>query len=79
MNLLETFSVKMCVIIIIFLEDLHSLIFLQKIKTQLDDCTPIDVKIKELQDYFMTDAISRASPTMAKCVQAVLKQKQSKY
>ncbi|CAG9857793.1 unnamed protein product [Phyllotreta striolata] len=41
------------------------------------DCKPIDVKIKELQDYYMTDSISRASPTMAKCVQAVLKQKQS--
>lgn len=50
----------------------------QKSETQLDSA-PIDVKIKELQDYYMTDSISRASPTMAKCVQAVLKQKQSKY
>ncbi|EFA09221.1 NADH-ubiquinone oxidoreductase 75 kDa subunit, mitochondrial [Tribolium castaneum] len=41
--------------------------------------SPIDVKIKELKDFYMTDAISRASPTMAKCVQAVLKQEQSKY
>lgn len=41
--------------------------------------TPLDVKLKELQDFFMTDAISRASPTMAKCVQAVLKQKSSKF
>ncbi|KAL3273033.1 hypothetical protein HHI36_014489 [Cryptolaemus montrouzieri] len=47
-------------------------------KKSVDD-SPIDVKIKDLQDYFMTDAISRASPTMAKCVQAVLKQKESKY
>lgn len=39
----------------------------------------LDVKLKQLEDYFMTDAISRASPTMAKCVQAVLKQKQSPY
>ncbi|CAG4960157.1 unnamed protein product [Parnassius apollo] len=39
----------------------------------------LDVKLKTLEDYFMTDAISRASPTMAKCVQAVLKQKQSTY
>nr|XP_018913653.1 PREDICTED: NADH-ubiquinone oxidoreductase 75 kDa subunit, mitochondrial [Bemisia tabaci] len=43
------------------------------------DSSPIDVKQKHLEDFFMTDAISRASPTMAKCVQAVLKQKQSKY
>ncbi|KAJ8683657.1 hypothetical protein QAD02_019449 [Eretmocerus hayati] len=35
---------------------------------------PIDVKQKSLDQFFMTDAISRASPTMAKCVQAVLKQ-----
>lgn len=51
---------------------------LQSIQTQLAS-TPLDVKFKELQDFFMTDAISRASPTMAKCVQAVLKQKSSKY
>lgn len=34
----------------------------------------IDVKQKSLDQFFMTDAISRSSPTMAKCVQAVLKQ-----
>ncbi|XP_026746330.1 NADH-ubiquinone oxidoreductase 75 kDa subunit, mitochondrial [Trichoplusia ni] len=39
----------------------------------------LDVQLKQLEDYFMTDTISRASPTMAKCVQAVLKQKQSQY
>lgn len=39
----------------------------------------LDVKLKQLEDFFMTDTISRASPTMAKCVQAVIKQKQSKY
>ncbi|XP_049875813.1 NADH-ubiquinone oxidoreductase 75 kDa subunit, mitochondrial [Pectinophora gossypiella] len=39
----------------------------------------LDVQLKVLEDYFMTDAISRASPTMAKCVQAVLKQKQAPY
>nr|CAI5827532.1 unnamed protein product [Callosobruchus analis] len=50
----------------------------KKAKVQLDS-TPLDVKIKELQDYFMTDSISRASPTMAKCVQAALKHRQSKY
>ncbi|CAH0680219.1 unnamed protein product [Chilo suppressalis] len=39
----------------------------------------LDVQLKQLEDYFMTDAISRASPTMAKCVQAVLKQKTAPY
>ncbi|XP_004931716.1 NADH-ubiquinone oxidoreductase 75 kDa subunit, mitochondrial [Bombyx mori] len=39
----------------------------------------LDVKLKQLEDYFMTDPISRASPTMAKCIQAVIKQKQSPY
>lgn len=43
------------------------------------DDGPIDVKIKELKDYYMTDSISRASTVMAKCVQAVMKQKESKY
>ena len=39
----------------------------------------LDVPIKELEDFYMTDVISRASPTMAKCVVAVKKQKESKY
>ncbi|KAJ8712444.1 hypothetical protein PYW07_005286 [Mythimna separata] len=39
----------------------------------------VDVQLKKLEDFFMTDPISRASPTMAKCVQAVIKQKSSKY
>lgn len=43
------------------------------------DSKPLDVKQKELEDFYMTDPISRASSTMAKCVQAVMKQKQSKY
>ncbi|XP_008556846.1 NADH-ubiquinone oxidoreductase 75 kDa subunit, mitochondrial [Microplitis demolitor] len=37
---------------------------------------PVDVKQKSLEQFFMTDVVSRASPTMAKCVQAVLKQRQ---
>lgn len=39
----------------------------------------LDVPLKELEDYYMTDVISRASPTMAKCVAAVKKQKESAY
>ncbi|XP_076233257.1 NADH dehydrogenase (ubiquinone) 75 kDa subunit [Calliopsis andreniformis] len=38
---------------------------------------PLDIKQKSLDNFFMTDAISRASPTMAKCVQAVIKQRES--
>ncbi|XP_065338724.1 NADH-ubiquinone oxidoreductase 75 kDa subunit, mitochondrial [Cloeon dipterum] len=41
--------------------------------------TPLDVRLKKLEDFFMTDSISRASPTMAKCVQAVIKQREAKY
>lgn len=52
--------------------------FLQKVKSQIDSA-PLDVQQRELQDFYMTNSISRASPTMAKCIQAVLKQKQSKY
>ncbi|KAK6629887.1 NADH dehydrogenase Fe-S protein subunit 1 ndufs1 [Polyplax serrata] len=40
---------------------------------------PLEVKQTKLEDFYMTDVISRASPTMAKCVQAVLKQNHSKY
>ncbi|XP_033331196.2 NADH dehydrogenase (ubiquinone) 75 kDa subunit [Megalopta genalis] len=38
---------------------------------------PIEIKQKTLDQFFMTDAVSRASPTMAKCVQAVIKQRES--
>jgi NADH dehydrogenase (ubiquinone) Fe-S protein 1 len=51
---------------------------LQNVTQKLSQ-NPLDVKQKELEDFFMTDTISRASPTMAKCIQAALKQKQSKY
>ncbi|XP_033227840.1 NADH-ubiquinone oxidoreductase 75 kDa subunit, mitochondrial-like [Belonocnema kinseyi] len=38
---------------------------------------PLEVRHKTLDQFFMTDAVARASPTMAKCVQAALKQRQS--
>ncbi|XP_031844166.1 NADH dehydrogenase (ubiquinone) 75 kDa subunit [Nomia melanderi] len=38
---------------------------------------PLEMKQKTLDQFFMTDAVSRASPTMAKCVQAVIKQRDS--
>lgn len=43
------------------------------------DSKPLGVKYIDLEDYYMTDPISRASATMAKCVQAARKQKESKY
>ena len=39
--------------------------------------SPLEIKQKTLNHFFMTDAISRASPTMAKCVQAVIKQQET--
>lgn len=39
--------------------------------------SPLEVKQRSLDQFFMTDAISRASQTMAKCVQAVIKQRES--
>ncbi|KZC07823.1 PREDICTED: NADH-ubiquinone oxidoreductase 75 kDa subunit, mitochondrial [Dufourea novaeangliae] len=38
---------------------------------------PLEVKQKALDQFFMTDTVSRSSPTMAKCVQAVLRQRES--
>merc|ERR1719461_1396686 len=40
---------------------------------------PLDVKIKELEDFYMTNSISRASPTMAKCVTAVKAERAKNY
>lgn len=38
---------------------------------------PINIEQKSLEQFFMTDAVSRASPTMAKCVQAVMKAREN--
>jgi len=40
---------------------------------------PLDVTAKLLEDFYMTDSISRASPTMAKCVTAVKAERTKKY
>jgi len=41
--------------------------------------SPISVEKQQLEDFYLTDSISRASPTMAKCVTAVKEQKQKPY
>lgn len=40
---------------------------------------PIKLNQTRLDQFYMTDAITRASPTMAKCIQAVKKAIESKY
>merc|ERR1712029_1235260 len=40
---------------------------------------PLDVSKKVLEEFYQTDSISRASPTMAKCVAAVKQHRHSKY
>ncbi|CAG0902625.1 unnamed protein product [Cyprideis torosa] len=40
---------------------------------------PLQAAISQLKDFYMTNSISRASRTMAKCIQAVSKQAESKY
>lgn len=41
--------------------------------------TPLQPQMMSLKDFYMSDSISRASQTMARCVQAVSKQSESKY
>lgn len=45
--------------------------FFQSQQTRFDG--EINIKQKSLKDFFMTDSITRASPTMAKCVAAAIK------
>ncbi|KAK7073102.1 NADH-ubiquinone oxidoreductase 75 kDa subunit, mitochondrial [Halocaridina rubra] len=40
---------------------------------------PLDVPQKKLEDFYMTDPITRASATMAKCIVAVKKEASNKY
>ena len=56
----------------------QSLAMAQKVSSQLSK-EPIDVHKKVLEDFYQTDAVSRASPTMAKCVTAIKQQRQSVY
>ena len=50
----------------------------QSVKQQLASSS-LDAPQKELQDFFQTDSISRASATMSKCVQAAQQDKTSKH
>ncbi|XP_064489572.1 NADH-ubiquinone oxidoreductase 75 kDa subunit, mitochondrial-like [Ornithodoros turicata] len=51
---------------------------IKTIKAQLG-AQPLQPTLLKLDDFYMTDAISRASPTMAKCIEAVAKQEKSPY
>ena len=48
-------------------------------KKKVEAASPLDVTTKLLEDFYMTDSISRASPTMAKCVTAVKAERNKKY
>lgn len=50
----------------------------EKVDKKLES-KPLDVAQKNLEDFYMTNPISRASPTMAKCVAKVIKQKTAAY
>jgi len=50
----------------------------KSVKSQLV-ADKLDVSKKVLEDFYQTDSISRASPTMAKAVTAVKQQRQNKY
>jgi len=56
----------------------QSLDLSKKVSSQLT-ASPLDVSTKILEEFYQTDSISRASPTMAKCVAAVKQHRQSKY
>ena len=56
----------------------QSVAMAKSLKSQLSG-EKLDVTKKVLEDFYQTDSISRASPTMAKCVTAVKQQRESKY
>jgi len=56
----------------------QSVAMAKSLKTQISG-NKIDLSKKVLEDFYQTDSISRASPTMAKCVTAVKNQRESKY
>ena len=54
----------------LFNDFFYVLFYLQQSKSGAQS-EPISVKLCDLEDFYMTDSISRASQTMAKCVSAV--------
>ncbi|XP_003743952.1 NADH-ubiquinone oxidoreductase 75 kDa subunit, mitochondrial [Galendromus occidentalis] len=50
-----------------------------KLASALRSDEKLDTKLKGLEDFFMTDSISRASATMAKCVQAAMNEKKNRH
>ena len=53
-------------------------LYLQLAKTSLES-SPLKVNQLLLKDFYMTDSITRASQTMAKCVQAATVAETVKY
>jgi hypothetical protein len=53
-------------------------LYLQLAKTSLES-SPLKVNQLLLKDFYMTDSITRASQTMAKCVQAATEAETGKY
>ncbi|KAF0291301.1 NADH-ubiquinone oxidoreductase subunit, mitochondrial [Amphibalanus amphitrite] len=51
----------------------------ESVSAQSKGTSPVAPSLVRLEDFYMTNTISRASPTMAKCIQAVAKQRESKY
>jgi len=56
----------------------QSLSLAQTVSSQLS-AEPLDISKKVLEEFYQTDSISRASPTMAKCVTAVKQQRESVF
>jgi len=56
----------------------QSVAMARAVKAQIS-AQAVDVSKKQLEDFYQTDSISRASPTMAKCITAVKQQRESKY
>lgn len=43
------------------------------------EAAAIDVPQKQLEDFYMTNSVSRASPTMARCIAAVKKEASNRH
>jgi len=51
---------------------LLSCMCVQGVKQALASSAPLTPPILDLKDYYMTNTISRLSPTMARCIRAVV-------
>ncbi|XP_047741031.1 NADH-ubiquinone oxidoreductase 75 kDa subunit, mitochondrial [Hyalella azteca] len=72
-------EVLLCVFNVVAHEEPMNVMLQSVGAARVDGSAVLRPALLQLEDYYMTDVVSRASPTMAKCIAAVKKEKSNRY